>query len=184
MKLNVPYKVLCDIDLNLIEEIKNTISESDWHINDVRNSMANLSNTQSILVRYFDDYANFSANDFSWKSKLVNHSIHEKYKLLIDRVLSHITENTDIKIKEYLCFFARLAPNAQVGIHADYGDFLQTCHRIHIPIVTHPDCKYIIEEVEYHWECGKVYEFDNMRLHGVKNKSSTWRTHLLLNIYE
>ena len=184
MKLNVPYKVLCDIDLNLIEEIKNTIDESDWYINDARNAMDNLIDTQSILIRYFDDYANFSSKDFGWKSKLVNHSIHEKYKLLIDRVLTQIKENTDIKIKEYICFFARLSPGGEVSLHRDGGNYLETCHRIHIPIVTHPDCKYIIEENEYYWERGKVYEFDNMREHGVKNRSDIWRIHLLLNIYE
>lgn len=182
MKLNVPYKVLCDIDLNLIEDIKNTIDDNDWYQEDIRNTMTNLEKTQSILIRYFDDYS--KVNEINWRSHVVNYSMHEKYKLLIDRVLTQITENTDIKIKEYLCFFARLAPKAQVGQHNDGGNFLETCHRIHIPIVTHPDCKYIIQNIEYHWKCGKVYEFDNTRLHGVDNRSSNWRTHLMLNIYE
>jgi hypothetical protein len=182
MKLNVPYKVLCDIDLNLIEDIKNTIDENDWYANDARNYMQNLEKTQSILIRYFDDYS--KVDEINWQSRLVNYSMHEKYKLLIDRVLTQIKENTDIKIKEYLCFFARLAPNSEVGVHKDGGNFLETCHRIHIPIVTHPECKYIIQNIEYHWECGKVYEFDNTRQHGVDNRSSIWRTHLMVNIYE
>jgi hypothetical protein len=182
MKLNVPYKVLCDFDLNLIEDIKNTITESDWHVNDIRNTMDNLEKTQSILLRYFDDYS--KVTDSTWRSHVANHSLYEKYQSLIDRTLTHITENTDIKIKEYLCFFARLAPNSKVGIHTDSGNFLSACHRIHIPIVTYPECKYIIENIEYHWECGKVYEFDNTREHGVNNRSSNWRTHLMLNIYE
>jgi hypothetical protein len=182
MKLNVPYKVLCDIDLDLIEEIKNTINEEDWYINDIRNTMTNLTQTQSILIRYFDDYS--IAYEDDWQSHLVNYSMHEKYKDLIERVLTHIKENTDIKIKDYICFFTRLPPGSQVGVHRDSGDFLETCHRIHIPIETHPDCKYIIQNIEYQWKCGKVYEFDNTRLHAVDNKSNIWRTHLLLNIYE
>jgi hypothetical protein len=182
MKLNVPYKVLCDIDLNLIDDIKNAIDENDWYVNGVRNTMANLEKTQSILIRYFDDYS--QVTELNWRSRLVNYDMYDKYKILIDRVLSHITENTDIKIKEYVCFFARLASNAQVGAHSDGGNFLETCHRIHIPIVTHPECKYIIQNIEYHWECGKVYEFDNTREHGVDNRSPNWRTHLMVNIYE
>ena len=182
MKLNVPYKILCDIDLNLIEDIKNTIDENDWYQEGIRNTMANLEKTQSILIRYFDDYS--KVDEINWRSRLVNYGMYEKYKSLIDRVLSHITENTDIKIKEYVCFFARLAPNAQVGAHKDGGNFLETCRRIHIPIITYPECKYIIQNIAYHWECGKVYEFDNTRLHGVDNRSSNWRTHLMLNIYE
>lgn len=182
MKLDVPYKVLCDIDLNLIEDIKNTIDEADWHINGIRNTMSNLEKTQSILLRYFDDYS--KVTEYNWQSHVANYSLYEKYQPLIDRTLAHITENTDIKIKEYLCFFARLAPNSEVGIHRDTGNFLENCHRIHIPIVTHPDCKYIIQNIAYHWECGKVYEFDNTRPHGVDNRSANWRTHLMINIYE
>ena len=182
MKLNVPYKVLCDIDLNLIEDIENTISESDWHVDEVRNTMTNLTQTQSILIRYFDDYS--KVDEFNWQSHLVNYSMYEKYKPLIEQVLTHIKENTDIKVKDYMCFFSRLSPHGEVGIHRDSGSFLEKCHRIHIPIVTHPDCKYIIQNIAYHWKCGKVYEFDNTRPHGVDNRSDIWRTHLMINIYE
>ncbi len=100
MKLNVPYKVLCDFDLNLIEDIKNTITESDWYIDDIRNTMGNLEKTQSILLRYFDDYS--KVTDSTWRSHVANYSLYEKYKSLIDRTLTHITENTDIRVKEYL----------------------------------------------------------------------------------
>jgi aspartyl/asparaginyl beta-hydroxylase (cupin superfamily) len=182
MKLDVPYKTLCDFDLSLIEDIKNTITESDWHVNKIRNTMGNLEKTESIILRYFDDYSKVNAD--TWQSRITNHQLYEKYESLIDRSLKTISENTDIKIKDYMCFFARLAPNSKVGIHSDTGDFLELCHRIHIPIVTFPECKYIIDNFEYHWECGKVYEFDNTRPHGVDNRSDNWRTHLLLNIYE
>ena len=182
MKLHVPYKTLCDFDLSLIEDIKNTITESDWHVNKIRNTMGNLEKTESIILRYFDDYS--KVNNDTWQSRITNHQLYQKYESLIERSLKIISENTDIKVKDYMCFLARLAPNSKVGAHSDIGDFLELCHRIHIPIVTHPECKYIIDGIEYHWECGKVYEFDNTREHGVDNRSANWRTHLMLNIYE
>jgi hypothetical protein len=168
--------------MTLIEDIKNTITESDWQVNKIRNTMGNLEKTQSIILRYFNDYS--KVNNSTWQSSITNHQLYDKYESLIDRSLKTITENIDIKIKDYMCFFARLAPNSKVGTHSDGGDFLESCHRIHIPIVTTPECKYIIDGVEYHWECGKVYEFDNTRPHGVDNRSATWRTHLMINIYE
>jgi len=182
MKLSVPYKVLCDFDSQIIENIKERLEEKDWHVNGIRNTMDNLQQTQSIILRYFDDYS--KVTDSTWQSHLINHEFHEKYSDLIEQSLKHISDNTDIKVKDYICFFARLCPNGTVGQHRDGGNFLETCHRIHIPIITHPDCKYIIQGVEYHWEAGKVYEFDNTRIHGVKNRNDQWRVHLMFNLYE
>ena len=185
MKLDVPYKVLCDFDSQIIESIKERLEEKDWHVNGIRNTMGNLEQTQSIILRYFDDYSKITNFlDSSWQSNVINHQLYEKYSDLIERSLKHISDNTDIKFKEYICFFARLRPNGKVGQHTDLGDFLETCHRIHIPIITHPECKYIIEDVEYHWEPGNVYEFDNTRMHGVDNRSDQWRVHLMFNLYE
>ena len=185
MKLDVPYKVLCDFDESLIEDIKNTIEEDDWYVNTVRNQMGNLEQTQSIILRYFEDYTKITnISDPNWNKNIKNHALYNKYSSLIEKSLKQITDKTDIKVKDYLCFFARLRPNGKVGEHKDTGNFLETCHRIHIPIVTHPECKYIIEGVEYHWETGKVYEFDNTRDHGVDNRNNAWRIHLMFNIYE
>jgi aspartyl/asparaginyl beta-hydroxylase (cupin superfamily) len=184
MKLNVPYKVLCDFDSQIIESIKERLEEKDWHVNDTRNTMDNLEQTQSIILRYFDDYSKVNFSDSNWKKNVINHELYEKYSDLIEQSLKHISDNTDIKFKEYICFFARLRPNGKVGQHIDSGNFLETCHRIHIPIITHPDCKYIIEDIEYHWEPGNVYEFDNTRRHGVENRNDQWRVHLMFNLYE
>ena len=182
MKLNVPYKILCDFDSQIIENIKDRLEEKDWHVNGIRNTMGNLKQTQSLILRYFDDYSQIT--DLTWRSQLVNYELYEKYSDLIEQSLKHISDNTDIKVKDYICFFARLRPNGTVGQHRDGAIWLETCHRIHIPIITHPDCKYIIDDVEYHWEAGKVYEFDNTRIHGVENRNDEWRVHLMFNLYE
>lgn len=178
MKLNVPYRVVCDYDTNLIEQIKNTLTEEDWYKNTVRNTMHSLEQTQSIILRYFDDYKNASGD---WKNHLKNYPLYEKYKDIIEQSLNTLKQ--EIEFKEYMCFFARLRPNGVVGTHPDTGGFLETCHRIHIPIITNPDVKYVIEDREYYWEPGKVYEFDNTRLHGVINRSNQWRVHLMFNLY-
>ena len=46
-----------------------------------------------------------------------------------------------------------------------------------------PDVKYVIDDIEYYWEKGNIYEFDNMRLHGVINRSNQHRVHLVINLY-
>jgi aspartyl/asparaginyl beta-hydroxylase (cupin superfamily) len=41
----------------------------------------------------------------------------------------------------------------------------------------------MIDKNMYYWERGKIYEFDNTRLHGVYNNSNEYRIHLVINLY-
>jgi hypothetical protein len=101
-----------------------------------------------------------------------------QYKYLNPAIKGTILEGL---IERFEMFRARLM---WVGPYACYSMHRDSTMRIHIPIITHPECKYIIEDIEYHWEPGKVYEFDNTRMHGVDNRNDQWRVHLMFNLYE
>ena len=59
MKLDVPYIKKSDIPEELVDELLSIINPEHWYINKVRNTMSNLENTQSIIMRYFNDYNKF-----------------------------------------------------------------------------------------------------------------------------
>jgi hypothetical protein len=75
-----------------------------------------------------------------------------------------------------------LAPGQDIPMHRDKGAVLTQCHRCHIPIVTDPDVQFIVGDEAFHLEAGQAYEFDNVRLHGVKNCSKSARVHLISNV--
>jgi hypothetical protein len=75
-----------------------------------------------------------------------------------------------------------LAPGEDVPMHRDAGPVLTQCHRCHIPIVTDPNVQFIVDDEVFHLEAGQAYEFDNMRRHGVKNRSNAPRVHLICNV--
>ncbi|MGA1371732.1 MAG: aspartyl/asparaginyl beta-hydroxylase domain-containing protein [Pseudomonadales bacterium] len=76
---------------------------------------------------------------------------------------------------------ALLPPGESIAVHTDRGPTLESSHRVHIPLVTHPDVRFEIEETNYSLEVGVAYELDNLRRHAVHNGSPIDRVHLIVD---
>ena len=182
MKLNVPFLKKSDIPKDLVDELLLTINSEHWYISNVRNSMSNLENTQSIIMRYFNDYEKMKADPANFLNYVGDFPIYEHYRNVVNKIKLELSKHYEYK--NYMMFLAKLLPHKNVGTHCDSGPFLETCHRIHIPIKTNPNVCYNIEDTSYYWETGGIYEFDNTRLHSVANNSSEDRIHLMFNLYK
>lgn len=79
---------------------------------------------------------------------------------------------------------ALLVPDGRIPEHSDYGPVLEATHRVHVPLETHPDVRFLVEGENMKLEVGQAYELDNMRLHGVHNASPRRRIHLIVDYYE
>lgn len=79
---------------------------------------------------------------------------------------------------------ALLGPGGSIPEHADYGPVLEITHRVHVPLETHPDVRFIVEGEAVKLEVGQAYELDNMRLHSVYNASPYRRIHLIVDHYD
>ena len=55
--------------------------------------------------------------------------------------------------------------------------------RIHIPLITNPDCKMLIEDTAYFLEPGKIYLTNTTLRHTVINASMNYRVHIVGCIY-
>ena len=51
--------------------------------------------------------------------------------------------------------------------------------RIHIPVITNPDCIMIIDNVVYHLPAGKMYWTDTTKSHTAVNASREIRSHII-----
>lgn len=181
MKMDEPYKTISTFPQGLISEIKETLSEADWYDNDPRRVLPNLGDCNSIMLRWLDSSSYDGAGGLVSGGAVVHYRLYKKYKTIIDQTLILLRQN--YKFAEYIALFARLEPRGIIGEHRDVGAFLENCHRVHIPIATNPDVKYVIDGIENYWPAGHVYEFDNTRPHSVINRSDEYRTHLLINLY-
>ena len=61
---------------------------------------------------------------------------------------------------------------------------LTSNHRIHIPIISHPDVKFVLDHKDYYLEPGHGYEINNQIIHEVRNESDIDRVHMIIDLKE
>jgi hypothetical protein len=171
MKLEVPYKIIGSIDVALTNAIAEKIDDSDWLVYDYRKSMG-FTDCNSILLRHSSEYTSDTIRDMP---------LLDKFKDELSAVLNHLEKFYNFT--EHASFMAKLEPQGKIHMHKDSGEFLETIHRVHIPIQTNSNCFYIVDDIDLNMEVGKIYEIDNTRTHGVVNNSNDSRIHLVVNLY-
>ena len=172
MKLDVPYKVVGEIDKQLTDSFLNKLVENDWYVYDYRQPMGGMKDCNSIPLRHSSEYTS---------ATIRNMPLYEKFEKELQDVLDYL--KTFYEFEEYVAFMARLQPNGVIDPHPDSGEFLEQIHRIHVPLQSNSACVYTVENIALNMKVGTVYEIDNMRVHGVYNKGDEYRIHLVINLY-
>ncbi len=73
----------------------------------------------------------------------------------------------------------RLAPGANVPVHADIHHHWFYRVRLHIPVLTRPEVQFTCGGERVHMAAGEAWLFDNWRLHQVDNPTDSERIHLV-----
>jgi hypothetical protein len=180
MKLDVNQKLVSTVPAQIVEQFLALIDEDDWYVANYRDKAGNMSDTNSIPLMHTKLCAS-GLNTMQPIHDIKPEPLYEKYKDSLNSALDELKKHYEFR--KYSAFLARLKPGGVIGMHADAGNFLTLCHRIHIPLKTNPAVAYVIDDNEYYWEAGKIYEFDNTRVHGVINRSDEYRIHLVINLY-
>jgi hypothetical protein len=180
MKLSVDQKLVATVPTQLIQQFLSLVDENDWYVANYRDKAANMSDTNSIPLMHTPLCAS-GLNTMQPINDIKPELLYNKYKDVLTLILEELKKH--YKFDKYSVFLARLKPRGVVGAHVDQGNFLTLCHRIHVPLKTNPNVAYVIDDKEYYWEAGNIYEFDNTRMHGVINRSDEYRIHLVVNLY-
>lgn len=75
----------------------------------------------------------------------------------------------------------RLAPGADATPHVDIHYYWQQRVRIHIPVQTTPDVRFVCGDEQVHMAAGESWVFDTWRLHNVFNPGASERVHLVVD---
>jgi hypothetical protein len=181
MKLDVPAKCVGDMPKELIDNLLNAIDEQDWFADDYRIDVPTMKMCNSIPI-YHSTLCYSALETKEPIEKIQECKLYNKFIPFINPILDELRKHYNFN--QYACVLTRLNPHSTVGSHYDRGTFLSMCHRVHVPLKSNPGVKYIVENNTYYWEPGKIYEFDNMRLHGVTNHTDEDRIHLVVNLYD
>ena len=76
---------------------------------------------------------------------------------------------------------AELPPGQVIEPHRD-GNILALIHRLHVPIITHPDVEFIIDGNTFCLRADRLYDLNNVVMHSVTNRSDVMRIHLLVDL--
>ena len=75
-----------------------------------------------------------------------------------------------------------LPPGGHIKEHYDYHtNFRYGLIRLHIPIITHPDVAFVIDNQRVSWKEGELWYGDFSRVHWVKNDSPITRVHMVID---
>jgi hypothetical protein len=76
---------------------------------------------------------------------------------------------------------AKLLAGGRILPHRDAHPSFAYGHRIHVPIVTNPRVRFMIDGKPFNLEVGEAYEINNQQLHSVMNKGSTDRINFIFD---
>ena len=76
-----------------------------------------------------------------------------------------------------------LPPGGHIKDHFDFHTSFQFgLLRLHIPIITHPDVRFVIDGERVSWNAGELWYGDFSKVHSVKNESSVVRVHMVIDV--
>ena len=159
----------------LREQIQNNFTETDW-------------NRFHHRQEKFKVHRKTKTIPFIWQDSCGRTIYRDNIKKIgshLDRILAQL-KHWYPRIQDpfiYKAMLARLPPGESIPQHVDSDYLLRTCHRIHLPIITSPDIRFLPGNV--HLKVGTLYELDNTKVHGVVNNSNDIsRIHLIMDIQE
>ncbi|MGH8129776.1 MAG: aspartyl/asparaginyl beta-hydroxylase domain-containing protein [Steroidobacteraceae bacterium] len=76
---------------------------------------------------------------------------------------------------------AKLLAGGRILPHRDSHPSFGAGHRIHVPIVTNPRVRFMIDGRPYQLEVGQAYEINNQKVHSVMNKGGADRINFIFD---
>jgi hypothetical protein len=76
---------------------------------------------------------------------------------------------------------ARLLAGGRIIPHRDAHPSFAAGHRIHVPVVTNPRVRFMIDGQPHQLQVGEAYEINNQKVHSVMNKGDTDRINFIFD---
>jgi len=76
---------------------------------------------------------------------------------------------------------AKLLAGGRIVPHRDSHPSFGAGHRIHVPIVTNPRVRFMIDGQPYQLQVGEAYEINNQKIHSVMNKGAEDRINFIFD---
>ncbi len=167
------------VDIGPLKSLVDCLSEKVWRQENERkeNNFYCFHHTQHIIFRFIEGNQHpckFYSNPI-W-------SIWRKILLpMMEQVAAPYNYSQPIYPKVML---ARLAAGQIIDRHVDGAGSNLYTHKIHIPLQTNPQARFIVKEWAYQLKAGQAYEVNNIAPHAAENFGEIDRIHLIFELFD
>jgi hypothetical protein len=177
MKLSNPlgYIIRGEFDVSKIAEEVKLVDSYFWDLDESRQKYRIHRETKSLFMYTLP---------LTWDGieyPLKTHSISEKLDLYTKEIKDHL-ENLIPGGKVGRTLYVNLPAKKRIPKHRDNGYYLTNVHRIHLPIITNNNVRFLLGDNSINMKAGTFYEIDNAGFHAVNNDSDQDRIHLIMDI--
>jgi len=171
------FKKIATLNISAYVDTVKSFTEEDWNRFTYRqNTWEVHQHTKTIPLLFDIDNMTKKIEDI----KSVTARLHyPKFKSLLEAV-SDICK--DVYGDGYLlrAILTSLKSKHSIAKHKDESDNLEKCKRLHMAILTDPECIFIVGDEAKYMRPGEMWEINNAgKEHSVHNKSNIDRVHLI-----
>jgi len=159
-------------DVAAIRKRIDEIPAAKWQESERDRLFAVHRDTQALLMVHFEDYQ-YKKPDYHD----LFFELEDELRPVIDYVADYYKNNGFI----VRMILAKLVAGGKIPEHTDAGFSLLNCHRVHLPIITNDDVAFSVGGEEINMRAGELWEINNGAVHGVENRSSEDRVHLIID---
>jgi hypothetical protein len=136
-----------------------------------------LDRTQHIVFRFIADRLD--------PTRSIDFPLWEQWRERLEPLLEQATRPYGYARGGYpRVMLARMSPGGIIKPHVDSHPAAGWPHKIHIPIQTNPDVRFLIAPDVHYLEEGQAYEVNNRGVHAVRNDGAQDRIHLIFEYYD
>lgn len=163
MLLELPVRTLGPVDHAPLKQAVLAARPEAWLQDDTRQkSFEQHKQTQSIVVFFSNTWPDPHVERRAG-AQLIG---KEADALMADIVAKHYPPGGRI----IRAMVAKLMAGGRIALHKDAHPSFAASHRIHVPLVTNPDCDFVIRGISNHLDEGIAYEVSNLDFHAVTNR--------------
>lgn len=168
MNKDFSYNFLGTFDTGGFEQLIKNLNEEDWNEYTVRQKKYEVHRHTLTIPLIFDNFTNIPKN-------------YPKYEIFKDEILKleDFFKQFYMTGKLIRCLLVKLLPESYIPKHVDRSYSLEISNRHHIPVTTHEDILFFIDDEPKNMKIGEVWEINNTKPHNVSNPTQYSRIHII-----
>jgi hypothetical protein len=177
MKLDTPLKTLGPVDHMALKQAVASAAPERWIEEQLRQQTFDVhAKTHSIILLFTEGWPDIQISKHKGWAEFAPVAV----PVMQDIIRKHYSIHGTI----IRAMFAKLLAGMSIDEHFDDHPTFSISHRIHVPLITNEEVRFVIADQNFSLKEGVAYEVSNLDYHYVANPSVEDRVHLIFDYVE